>query len=114
MPAPSLDRSRAKSPSGEERRLASRQKALADAWADPGGMEPAIPCKVLDISTVGAKLVIDANVDAPDSFVLHAGGVKTAVRVIWRRQNQIGVEFDKRAKRYRESSRLPEPSRKAK
>jgi hypothetical protein len=99
MPAPFLDRTRAKSPTGQERRNASRQKAVADAWADPGGMEPAIPCKLLDISNIGAKLGVDAGASIPESFTLHAGGTKTSARVIWRRQNQVGVEFDKRAKR---------------
>ena len=113
MTAPSLDRTREKSPTGEERRLAARQKALADAWADPGGMEPAIPCKVLDISSVGARLAIDAGVPLPNSFLLHAGGVKTQATVIWRNQRQVGVEFQKNGKRYRESGRLPEPDRKA-
>lgn len=109
MAAPSLERTRPTiSPSGEERRVANRQKAVADAWADPGGMEPAIPCKLLDISSIGAKLAIDAGAVLPDSFVLHAGGTKTSARVIWRRQNQVGVEFEKRVKRYRESGRLPD------
>lgn len=103
MPAPSLERTRATTPANEERRLENRQKAVADAWADPGGMEPAIPCRLLDISSVGAKLGVEADVLLPDSFTLHAGGTKAAARVVWRRKNQIGVEFEKRAKRFRES-----------
>lgn len=111
MPAPSLDRNRAKSPTGDERRQSIRQKSVADVWADPGGMQPAIPCKLLDISSVGAKLSCEAGVKLPDSFVLHAGDTKVAARVIWRRQDKVGVEFDKRARSYRESSRLPAAGR---
>lgn len=113
MTTPYLDRSRAKSPTGEERRVVGRQKSVADVWADPGGMEPAIPCRLLDISLIGAKLSLDAGVQLPDSFILHAGGVKTMARVIWRRQNMLGVEFEKGAMRARDGSRLPPPDRKA-
>jgi len=79
----------------EERRSAARQKAYSEAWADPGGVEPAIPCKVIDISHAGAKLECPPGVSLPAEFTLHVGNTKYAARVIWRRQAQIGVELEK-------------------
>lgn len=97
MHAPSLEKGKSKVSPVDERRTAARLKAYAEAWADPGGMEPAIPCKVIDISGGGAKL--DCQATLPERFTLHVGAAKHAAHVIWRRQTQVGVEFEKSAKK---------------
>ena len=76
----------------ERRRGASRMKAFAEVWADPGGTALAIACKVLDISKTGAKLT-ELDAALPDDFVLHSAGAKYKAHVVWRRQKQLGVEF---------------------
>lgn len=93
-----IDSKRAKSPSGSERRIAERNKSYAEAWADPGGMNPAIICKIIDISHTGAKLAFNPNVKVPDRFILHTGFTKRPAFVVWRREAQIGVEFELRRK----------------
>jgi hypothetical protein len=106
MPASHLDKSAKKVSPADERRASARQKAYAEAWADPGGVEPAIPCKVIDISMKGAKLECGAVL--PENFTLHVGAAKYAAQAIWRRQNQVGVEFQKAVKKLRDAGRLPE------
>jgi hypothetical protein len=104
-----LARNRSNVLSVEERREAARQKAFAEAWADPGGMAPAIPCKVLDISGTGAKIAYSSDDALPDVFVLHTGRTKRSAKVMWRSQNQVGVEFRRETKPYRDGTALPEP-----
>ncbi|WP_442755529.1 PilZ domain-containing protein [Methylocystis sp. JAN1] len=105
MYAPFTERSRHKVAAAEDRRMAPRQKSFADVWADPGGMEPAIPCRVIDISTTGAK--IDSPYGAlPDRFVLTVGNARHVAQVVWRRQSMAGVEFQKGVKPPRDGSKL--------
>jgi hypothetical protein len=101
-----MERSRFPASHPDDRRTAPRLKAFADVWADPGGMEPAIPCRVIDISTTGAKLDC-AHGELPDAFVLHAGNLKHVARVVWRRQTMAGVEFQKGARLPRDGGKLP-------
>ncbi len=79
----------------DERREAPRLKAYVEGWADPGGVHPAIPCRVLDLSRTGAK--VECNSDLPENFILVLGGVHHPAEVVWRRQNQIGVAFRREA-----------------
>ncbi len=65
----------------------------ADIQAKLGA--PKIGCRIVDISTSGAKISV-ANGDVPDNFVLHfnsAGTVIRICRVVWREGSAIGVEF---------------------
>jgi hypothetical protein len=66
-------------------------KSYAEAWADPGGMDPAVPCRIIDISRAGAK--IECATTLPDDFILHVGANKHVGQVVWRRQQQLGVVF---------------------
>ncbi len=108
MPDPWLDKNNPKTPASGERRASPRQKSHAEAWADPGGMAPAIPCKVIDISSAGAKLAFPPGSNLPDTFILRAGNTKRSAHVVWRRKDEIGVEFQRVTQHYRESGRLPE------
>lgn len=112
MPDPRLDKNNPnKTPASGERRASPRQKSHAEAWADPGGMAPAIPCKVIDISSAGAKLSFQPGSNLPEIFNLRAGHTTRSARVVWRRKDQIGVEFLRSTRRYPESGRLPDPDR---
>lgn len=105
MYAPFTERSRNKISAADERRVAPRLKSFAEVWADPGGMNVAIPCRIIDISSTGAK-IDGMGAALPDNFILHAGNVKHVVRVVWRRQTFVGVEFQKGAKAPRDGGRL--------
>lgn len=96
MASPGLDTRRAKSPSGSERRIANRNKSYAESWVDPGGILPAIICKIIDISYTGAKLMFNPGVVVPDTFVLHTGASKRSANVVWRSKSEVGVEFELR------------------
>jgi hypothetical protein len=77
-----------------ERRKAPRVKSSVDSWADPGGVAPVIPCRVIDMSTTGAKIEC-ADQDLPDHFILVLGASQHVVEVVWRRPNLVGVAFRK-------------------
>lgn len=89
----------------EERRTEPRLKAFAEVWADPGGMDPAIPCRVIDISRTGAKLDCGAAA-LPELFVLAVGETRHVAQVVWRRQTLVGVEFQKGARLPRDGARV--------
>ncbi|PPD45020.1 MAG: hypothetical protein CTY15_05745 [Methylocystis sp.] len=91
MATPFLDRSTRKIDAADDRRETSRMKSYAEAWADPGGMDPAVPCRIIDISRTGAKIECAATL--PDEFMLHVGANKFVGQVVWRRQQLLGVEF---------------------
>lgn len=77
-----------------ERRVAQRYKSLAICWADPGGMSAPIACRIIDISHSGAKLSQHVHAPLPDEFFLHTGHVQHYARVVWRKKNEVGVEFE--------------------
>jgi hypothetical protein len=107
MATPFTDRPRKQASIADDRRGSPRMKSFADVWADPGGMEPAIPCRIIDISTTGAKLDCLGGT-LPDSFILHSGNAKHVAQVVWRRQTLLGVEFQKGARLPRDGVKLSE------
>jgi hypothetical protein len=53
-------------------------------------------CTILDISTQGGQVRLDAKVTVPDHFVLwltKTGSVRRECRVVWRRENYLGLQF---------------------
>jgi hypothetical protein len=107
MHAPFTERSRHRVAAAEDRRAAQRLKSFAEVWADPGGMEPAIPCRVIDISTTGAKVDCPHGT-LPDAFVLTVGHARHVAHVVWRRQTFVGVEFQKGVRPPRDGAKLGE------
>ncbi|WP_457798374.1 PilZ domain-containing protein [Methylocystis sp. S23] len=105
MQAPFTEKSRRKIAASDDRRAAPRLKSFAEVWADPGGMEPAIPCRVIDISTTGARIDCQ-GATLPDAFVLTVGHAKHVAHVVWRRQTLVGVEFQKGARPPRDGAKL--------
>lgn len=69
-------------------------------------MAAAISCRILDISGTGARLSHLAEKPLPDEFVLHTGHMKHYAKVVWRKANEIGVEFEALTRPYLESGRL--------
>jgi hypothetical protein len=107
MAAPVKENNRSIFPAGDERRMATRLKSFTEAWADPGGFETAVPCRVMDISMMGAKIDCHGGV-LPENFVLHIGAAKHLARVVWRRQTLVGVVFQKGVQASRGGSRPAE------
>ena len=65
------------------------------AWADDG--EVAQGCVVADLSDTGARLEIDDPGTLPDMFTLTLAGPghqRRQCRVVWRRDQEIGVTFE--------------------
>lgn len=53
-------------------------------------------CKMVNISTSGAKLVVEASEKVPDHFVLvlsHNATVRRKCDVMWRSGSSVGVRF---------------------
>ena len=53
-------------------------------------------CFMMDVSASGAKLVMDAGINVPDSFVLalaRNAAVRRNCEVVWRAATSIGVCF---------------------
>ncbi len=89
-----------------ERREDPRRKSCLDSWADPGGLMAAIPCRVIDMSTTGAKIEC-ADPSLPDNFTLVLGSAKYVAEVVWRRQIFVGVAFRKGVRPPRQEGRAP-------
>jgi PilZ domain len=76
-----------------EQRQAPRRNVNTTGWIRLDGSFAT--CKILDVSTVGVRLVIPSATKIPEAFTLffskRAQGHQ--VRVIWRDANQIGAKF---------------------
>ena len=77
-------------------RQATRQTASLPAWIEVDNNSLLERCKLVDISGKGARLFF-ADVDGlPEHFNLHLsrfGQPPKQCRIIWRRRNEVGVEF---------------------
>ncbi|MGE3148159.1 MAG: PilZ domain-containing protein [Pseudorhodoplanes sp.] len=55
-------------------------------------------CMISDVSDTGARLIVDQVDNVPEDFVLHLtrdGRTRRKCHVIWRSENQVGIEFQK-------------------
>lgn len=77
-----------------ERRKAARQRVLKKGTIafNRAGV---ISCTLRNMSSAGACLVVASQVGIPDEFtlVIESDRVSKPCRVIWRRNDRIGVEF---------------------
>jgi hypothetical protein len=81
-----------------ERRKVERRAVHIPARIDLGG-SVLRDCTVLDISEAGAKLKVEAPHDLPDAFTLlfaPNGYHPRPCKVVWRSDEQVGVEFTTR------------------
>jgi hypothetical protein len=77
----------------EDRRGAARQRVIKGAQIilSPGTV---LDCTVRDISATSARLKIASPVGIPDTFdLIIPGNAARPCRVVWRKPDQIGVEF---------------------
>jgi hypothetical protein len=60
------------------------------------GTTPPQKCTVADVSQTGARIVLEADGELPDRFILllsRNGAPRRRCRVIWRDGATVGVEF---------------------
>jgi hypothetical protein len=76
-----------------ERRAEARHRTLKGGLIAFNGGRSTIDCKVRNLSPIGARLDVAAVMGIPDTFELAFGGQIVACRVIWRKLQELGVEF---------------------
>ncbi len=79
----------------DERRGEPRSRTLKAGRIVFNHRGSVVNCTVRNMSSKGAKLVVSSQAGLPNSFELEleAGGPPHPCRVIWRRDNEIGVNF---------------------
>lgn len=81
------------SPTDGERRQVPRRTVLKGGRIAFNDGRSTIDCKVRNLSTRGAKLVVSSVVGIPDSFELLLDGARQPCRVTWKTPEKLGVEF---------------------
>ncbi|WP_409566929.1 PilZ domain-containing protein [Methylobacterium sp. J-048] len=78
-----------------ERRGKLRAKAVVPGRAALPGIDKAVRCIALDFSPSGACLLFPDGTTVPRMFELALGHepAASAVRVVWRREDRVGVAF---------------------
>ena len=77
-----------------EHRDSNRQTVEYPAQIDLGGSR--LPCQLRDVSSSGARILVQATKNIPDDFVLLLAGAGSARRfchVAWRTERELGVKF---------------------
>ena len=93
-----------------EKRKNLRRTVTYPAFLDLGDGSPPRPCKLRDASAEGAQLAVADPNSLPDEFILALsfdGAARRRCRVMWRTDDQIGVEFLKDKKTMRPA--MPPP-----
>ena len=96
-----------------EKRKNVRRAITYPAFLEFGDGLPARECTLCDASQEGAQLAVADPNSLPDEFILALssdGAARRRCRVIWRTENQIGVEFLKARKKAPTRMRRPEPA----
>ena len=77
------------------RRLGERSRVNKRAKLILPHLNATIDCTVLDVSSTGARLRINSSLVAPEEFelMLPHQAHRRQVKVRWRRQKELGVEF---------------------
>jgi hypothetical protein len=52
------------------------------------------PCRVIDLSPTGARLVIDGEIGKSFVLLLSLNVAGRKARIKWRRGNQVGIQFE--------------------
>jgi hypothetical protein len=78
----------------DENRRAFRRRVLKSATIEFDG--GAHSCAVRNLSTTGAALDVPYALAIPHEFtlVMGTGGMNRRCRVIWRKENRLGIAFD--------------------
>ena len=59
--------------------------------------KPNLPCTLVDISSSGARLIVDDATEVPNRFTIvmtEQGVPRRLCRLIWRGENDVGVTFE--------------------
>ena len=80
-------------------RVAPRVRTLIAARIAFNNGQSTLDCLIRNLSDTGAKLTFSAVVTLPDCFglMIPQKGVTRRVRVVWRRDREIGVRFEETA-----------------
>jgi hypothetical protein len=95
-----------------EKRKNLRRTITYPAFLDFGDGAPVRECTLCDASQEGAQLAVADPNSLPDEFILALssdGAARRRCRVVWRTDNQVGVEFLKDTTKGRASTRVPVP-----
>ena len=77
-----------------ERRVAVRKRVLKNGMVELRESESALPCKILDLSDMGAGLALSGASHVPNFFTLLIPDYAPVFcQIIWRRQERLGVTF---------------------
>ena len=79
-----------------ERRTTARRSISRPAWIDSEDGHTRLPCRIVDISEGGARLVLPEARDLPGNFslvLLQDGSDTKRCRMAWRSGETVGVEF---------------------
>ncbi len=98
----------------KEKRRSIRRPMRYTAWIGLGEGSPLRGCIVSDVSETGARLDVEQPEVLPEVFNLllsGRGGIYRRCRIVWRSQNQVGVQFEKIGSIMRSErvSKRPEP-----
>ena len=75
-----------------ERRVAARKRVLKNGMVEL--RESVLPCKIIDLSDMGAGLALSGASHVPNFFtLLKPDHAPVFCQVIWRRQERLGVIF---------------------
>ena len=77
----------------DERRNGARLRALKSGKIVFNNRWSIIDCTVRNLSDRGCCLQLGDPVGVPDRFELEVGPSKRNCRVMWRKDNRIGVQF---------------------
>jgi len=81
-----------------DKRRATRRPIRYTAWIKLEDKELR-GCVLADISDTGARLDVESVEGIPDEFILQLssrGTAKRKCRVVWRKDDQLGVTFDRK------------------
>jgi hypothetical protein len=83
------------SPTSETRRV-TRERTFLQARIAFGDGAISAQCTVTQLSTSGARLIVSSSLSLPDRFeiAIPQRGVKFIARLVWRHDDQAGVEFE--------------------
>jgi hypothetical protein len=79
-----------------ELRKKPRRQFHYDASVLLDGTSPPIACAIADISETGARIVLQAECELPERFILMltpSGEARRHCRLVWRNGLSAGVEF---------------------
>jgi hypothetical protein len=79
---------------GHERRRAARGTITSPAWIRLENSFAVRPCRVMDLSKTGARLLVEGEITESFALLLSRNAAGRKARIKWRRGNQVGIQFE--------------------